>query len=161
MRLGINHIDKVEFLALYPAVQMQALNENNIKSGFGAAGLVPYDPEQVLSRLNTTMKNPTPLGPLIASRLPRPQQRLMTYASWSGKLRRSRNISSTQEVKELRAANAKKIKRDRGRTYVAQEGALGVEEGLDCVRRVNELDEEVGEASDSQPRKRAASRCSS
>ncbi|EDN10246.1 conserved hypothetical protein [Histoplasma mississippiense (nom. inval.)] len=62
MRLGINHIDKEEFLALYPAAQMQALTENNIKSSFRAAGLVPYNPEQVLSRLNTTMHTPTPPG---------------------------------------------------------------------------------------------------
>ncbi|KAL1952619.1 hypothetical protein VTO42DRAFT_4601 [Malbranchea cinnamomea] len=62
MRLGINHIDKEEFLALYPAVHLQALNENNIKSGFRAAGLIPYDPDQVLSRLNTTMRTPTPPG---------------------------------------------------------------------------------------------------
>ncbi|KAL1955058.1 hypothetical protein VTO42DRAFT_9047 [Malbranchea cinnamomea] len=59
MRLGINHIDKEKFLALYPAVHLQALNENNIKSGFRAAGLVPYDPDQVLSRLNTTMRTST------------------------------------------------------------------------------------------------------
>ncbi|OJD12110.1 hypothetical protein AJ78_07246 [Emergomyces pasteurianus Ep9510] len=44
-----------------------------------------------------------------------------------------------QEVKELRAANAKqKRKRKKGCTYIAQENALGVEEGLDCVRRINE-----------------------
>ena len=55
MQLGINHIDKEEFLALYPAAHTQSLNKNNIKSGFRAAGLAPYDSEQVLSRLNTTM----------------------------------------------------------------------------------------------------------
>ncbi|OJD20298.1 hypothetical protein ACJ73_08367 [Blastomyces percursus] len=45
MRLGINHIDKEEVLALYSVAHMQALNDNNIKSGFRAAGLVLYDPE--------------------------------------------------------------------------------------------------------------------
>ena len=39
-----------------------------------------------------------------------------------------------KKVKELRAANAKqKRKWERERTYVAQEGALRVEEDLDCV----------------------------
>jgi hypothetical protein len=53
MRLGINHIDKEEFLSIYLTAHMQALNVKNIKSGFRATGLVPCGSEQVLSRLNT------------------------------------------------------------------------------------------------------------
>jgi hypothetical protein len=62
MTLGINHIDKDEFLAIYSRVRTAALSEGNIKSGFRATGSIPYDPEQVLSRLNTEMKTPTPPG---------------------------------------------------------------------------------------------------
>src|SRR2546423_1141116 len=62
MGLGINHIDKDEFLTIYSSVCTEALNEKNIQSGFRATGLAPYDPEQVLSRLNTQMKTPTPPG---------------------------------------------------------------------------------------------------
>jgi hypothetical protein len=62
MGLGINHIDKDEFLTIYSSVHTEALNEKNIQSGFRATGLVPYDPEQVLSRLNIQMKTPTPPG---------------------------------------------------------------------------------------------------
>ncbi|OJD24829.1 hypothetical protein ACJ73_03810 [Blastomyces percursus] len=58
MRLGINYTDKEEFFTLYPAAHKEALNESNIKSGFGATGLVPYDPEQVFSRFNTQMYTP-------------------------------------------------------------------------------------------------------
>ncbi|OJD11501.1 hypothetical protein ACJ73_09525 [Blastomyces percursus] len=55
-----------------------------------------------------------------------------------------------QEVKELRAANAKqKRKRETGRTYVAQEGALGVGEGLNRVQRVKEWEQGVVETADS------------
>lgn len=53
MVLGINHIDKDEFLTIYSSIRTAALKERNIQSGFRATGLVPYDPEQVLSRLNT------------------------------------------------------------------------------------------------------------
>ena len=43
------------------------------------------------------------------------------------------------ENRELRTANAKqKRKREKSRTYVAQESALRVEEDLNRVRRVNE-----------------------
>ena len=59
MGLGINHIDKNEFLTIYPSVRTAALSEKNIQSGFQATGLVPYNPEQVLTCLNTQMKIPT------------------------------------------------------------------------------------------------------
>ena len=62
MGLGINHIDKDEFLTIYPSVHTAALGGKNIQSGFRATGLVPYDPEQVLSHLNTQMHTPTPPG---------------------------------------------------------------------------------------------------
>jgi hypothetical protein len=32
----------------------------NIQSSFAAAGLVPYDPERVLSKLHTQLKMPAP-----------------------------------------------------------------------------------------------------
>jgi hypothetical protein len=60
--LSINHIDKNEFLTIYSRVRTAALSKKNVQSAFRATGLVPYDPEQVLSRLNTQMKTPTPPG---------------------------------------------------------------------------------------------------
>ncbi|KAL1954183.1 hypothetical protein VTO42DRAFT_1539 [Malbranchea cinnamomea] len=62
MRLGINHIDKDKFLAIYSSIRPAVLSEKDIQSGFRATGLVPYDPEQVLAQLNTHMHTPTPPG---------------------------------------------------------------------------------------------------
>jgi hypothetical protein len=62
MGLGINYINKDRFLTIYSSIRTKALNEKNIQSGFRATGLAPYNPEQVLSRLNTQMKTPTPPG---------------------------------------------------------------------------------------------------
>ena len=53
-------MDKLEFLAFYKQVRMEALNTQNIRSGFKATGLVPYDPDKVLSRLHILMRTPTP-----------------------------------------------------------------------------------------------------
>jgi hypothetical protein len=68
------------------------------------------------------------------------------------------------ENRELRAVNEKqKRKRERRRTYIGQEDALTVKEGIDRVRRANEGVREavkVGEISENQPRKRAAPQCS-
>ena len=58
MQLGINHIDKQSFLTLYQYSQTKALSAANICSGFSATGLVPYNPRQVLDRLE--ISNITP-----------------------------------------------------------------------------------------------------
>ena len=41
----------------------EALTSDTIRSGFAATGLVPYDPERVLSKLNTQLRTPTPPPP--------------------------------------------------------------------------------------------------
>ena len=41
-----------------------------IRSGFVAAGLVPYDPERVLSKLNTQLRTPTPPPPPATEQAP-------------------------------------------------------------------------------------------
>jgi hypothetical protein len=60
MRLGIQHIDKQEFLRLYQQARTEALHSSNIQSGFAATGLVPYNPDCVLSRLHVQLRTPTP-----------------------------------------------------------------------------------------------------
>jgi len=60
MWLGINHIDKRDFLIAYQHARKEALSASNICSGFAATGLVPYQPDQVLSQLHIQMKTPTP-----------------------------------------------------------------------------------------------------
>jgi hypothetical protein len=60
MSLGVNHIDKQEFLPLYQQARREALHTSNIRSGFAAAGLVPYDPTRVLSLLHAQLRTPSP-----------------------------------------------------------------------------------------------------
>ena len=60
MRNGVNHIDKHDFLQAYLIARTEAASIANIQSGFAATGLVPYDPERVLSKLCTQLKTPTP-----------------------------------------------------------------------------------------------------
>jgi hypothetical protein len=84
--LDINHIDKNEFLTIYPSVHTAALSERNIQSGFRATGLVPYNPEQVLARLNTQMR--TPQGLPIVPKPPGLPPHPIIYDNWSSRLRR-------------------------------------------------------------------------
>ena len=52
MRLGISHIDKLDFLTAYPQARTDAFKSETIQNSFRAAGLVPFNPELVLSKLN-------------------------------------------------------------------------------------------------------------
>jgi hypothetical protein len=51
VRTGYHHIDKVDFLDVYPEAHTQAFKKMNIQSAFRASGLVPFNPNQVLDSL--------------------------------------------------------------------------------------------------------------
>jgi hypothetical protein len=60
MRLGFNHINKLDFLKAYPATRKQVFTIQNIQSGFRAAGILPFDPNEVLKELNIQISTLTP-----------------------------------------------------------------------------------------------------
>jgi hypothetical protein len=60
MRLSVNYINKQEFLPLYQQARAEALHESNLRSSFAAIGLVPYEPDRVLSYLHTQYYTPSP-----------------------------------------------------------------------------------------------------
>ncbi|KKA17135.1 Transposase [Rasamsonia emersonii CBS 393.64] len=57
-----HHIDKLDFLEAYPKARTEAFKSENIKNGFAATGLVPFQPDRVLLQLNIQLKTPTPPG---------------------------------------------------------------------------------------------------
>ena len=60
MRVGVNHIDKPDFLTAYITARKESMVIDTVRNGFAATGLVPYDPERVLSKLHTQLRTPTP-----------------------------------------------------------------------------------------------------
>ena len=73
IRSHINYITKLEFLPAFKAAFTQLFIESNIRGSFRGAGLVPYDPEAVLLKLNVRLRTPLPAAPLEAlweSRIP-------------------------------------------------------------------------------------------
>ena len=81
MRVGINHIDKSDFLLAYLTVHTESLTSNTIRNGFIATGLVPYDPERVVSKLNTQLRTPTPPSPSTTEQPVGSQRRHILYKS--------------------------------------------------------------------------------
>jgi hypothetical protein len=58
-RSRIHHISKAAFVPAFKAVYTKAISEENIWAGFRGAGLVLYDLEIVISKLDVRLRTPT------------------------------------------------------------------------------------------------------
>jgi len=63
MWAGINHVDKDDFLELYLPAREATYSLRTVQSGFRATGLVPFNPDEVLSRLYIQLQTPSPVRP--------------------------------------------------------------------------------------------------
>ena len=63
MRAGVSHITKEDFLAVYYPTHLAALTLSNIQNGFEAVGLVPHNPDEVLSLLPPKVPSPRSVSP--------------------------------------------------------------------------------------------------
>lgn len=63
MRASINHISKLEFLYAFREAFFISMTQKTIQGGFAGAGLIPYNPNRVLSQLDIQLRTPTPPGP--------------------------------------------------------------------------------------------------
>jgi hypothetical protein len=162
VRNRLNHITKLEFLSAFKEAFKAAFTEQNIKSGFRATGLVPYDPQNVLSHLNLHLRTPTP--PIVesnnwTSKTPQTIRELDFQTEHvKNRIRQHQDSSPSSindalsrlakgaqvmmhsavllkaEVKALQAANEQKKRRERKRKRrIMQGGSLSVREGEDIV----------------------------
>jgi hypothetical protein len=60
MRQQITHVTKEDFIPAFRAAFQTSLTESNVQGGFRGAGLVPFDPERVISTLDLKLRTPTP-----------------------------------------------------------------------------------------------------
>lgn len=64
MRAHINRLSKPELLCPFRDAFHISIAKSNVQGGFCGAGLVPYDPERVLSKLDGYLRTPSPAGSL-------------------------------------------------------------------------------------------------
>jgi hypothetical protein len=101
MRNGINHIDKLDFLEAYPLARIDASKSESIKNSFGAAGLVPFSPERVISKLDIQLRTPTPPLARVVIGI---QKRPRTMCNCKNKLRQSKHcFVQDQEAPQARS----------------------------------------------------------
>lgn len=60
MRASITHVSKEDFFPAFCTAFRTAITESNIRGGFRGSGLVPYDPEYVISQLDVTISTSRP-----------------------------------------------------------------------------------------------------
>ena len=60
MRIYINYVSKLEFLYGFREAFFASMTEKNIQGGFVGAGIVPFDLERVLSKLDVKLRMPIP-----------------------------------------------------------------------------------------------------
>ena len=66
----INHITKVEFFLAFTIVYKELITAENSQAGFRRAGLVPFDPQAVISKLNVKLRTLLPSRPPTTSSNP-------------------------------------------------------------------------------------------
>jgi hypothetical protein len=60
VRCHINHITKEEFLPAFKAAYDKAITKNNIQGAFRGAGLIPFNPDCVIEKLDVVLRTPSP-----------------------------------------------------------------------------------------------------
>jgi hypothetical protein len=104
MRNHINHITKLEFLPAFKAAFDRSFTPVNIYSAFRGAGLVPLQPETVLSKLDVKLRTPTPPAALTEAlweaRTPSNARELEAQSSLTRERVRKHNSSSRVSIIE-------------------------------------------------------------
>jgi hypothetical protein len=67
MRVHISHITKVEFFAAFKNVFIASFSKANVRGGFRGTGLIPFNPETVISKLDVAPYTLIPTDPPTAT----------------------------------------------------------------------------------------------
>ncbi|KAJ4018269.1 hypothetical protein NW758_15332 [Fusarium oxysporum] len=118
IRRSITHISKTEFFPAFYAAFQLTMTEANIKGGFRGAGLVPFDPEVVISKLDVQLRTPTPVeeeaqqAQSWTSRTPRTVLEAGSQSEYLQKRIRRHHSSSPESILEALQSLTKAVKRN-------------------------------------------------
>jgi hypothetical protein len=158
MRTQISHVTKQEFLLCFKRAFDASFTASNVQGGFRGAGLVPFDPERVISALDIKLRTPSPLpannqpwvsqtpsntlelgsqSTLVKQRLQRhvdssPTSIVEAFekVSKGAAIIAHKLVLAQKEIAELKAANEAATRRkSHKRKRVQAEGTLTVEDG--------------------------------
>jgi hypothetical protein len=134
IRCRINHITKEDFLPAFKAAFDKAITADNIRGAFRGAGLVPFNPETVLSKLDVRLRTPSPglpETPQWASQTPRNIAEIGSQTAYvRERLQRHQNSSPTSLFKSFASL-------EKGVQMIAH-GASIMEVEIGRLRKANE-----------------------
>jgi hypothetical protein len=151
---------ELEFLPAFKAAHDASMTLSNVQGSFRGAGLVPFDPEAVISKLDLKLRTPTPVpsedlpwesqtpsdtkelasqNQLIKQKITRHQSSSLSpilqavdYFLKGAQTIAHQNVLLQAEVKSLRKANELATKRkQRSKKRIQKRGSLTVQEGID------------------------------
>jgi hypothetical protein len=153
--LGVYHIDKPIFLELFLDARKKTFTSKNITSGFRATGLLPFDPSQVLRRLQVKIRTPspplaleqppslplkTPANILELDRLQKhrqketsPTDRALQKIVKGCQMAMHNAVLFHEENVRLRAENARQKKKRARRAFIQTGGTMTIGEGISQV----------------------------
>jgi hypothetical protein len=187
-RQAIFHVDKADFLTMYRQARATIHSEQNIRSAFRATGLIPWNPDYVLSQLPCTPSPPstshglplasspwiseTPRNLAELAKQTKLVQAMIQHSSQSpteplGKVVKScqqtmtRVVLLEQRVKELEAAAERQTKKKhQSRSQLQHGGILQVQEAQNIILGREQANREADEQFIQQGRQRAPPTCS-
>jgi hypothetical protein len=169
-RLNRVRVDKTDFLEAYQAARIEAFKPETIVNSFAGAGIVPFNPQHVISKLNIRLVTPprpisrgsdssrnfTPKTPHTVKEVKRQASSIRKLATDDPRrlgdaidqMEKGCQLAihgftiARQQITELLAANAKVIrKKRRTKAQIAHEGSLLVEEAMANLDRPREVEE--------------------
>ncbi|KAH7463246.1 hypothetical protein FOMA001_g18207 [Fusarium oxysporum f. sp. matthiolae] len=118
IRRSITHISKTEFFPAFYAAFQETITEANIKGGFRGAGIAPFDPEVVISKLDVQLRTPTPAeeeaqqAQSWTSRTPRTVLEAGSQSEYLQRRIRRHHSSSPESILEALQSLTKAVKRN-------------------------------------------------
>lgn len=134
IRCRINHVAKEDFLPAFRTAFDKAITQSNIQGAFRGAGLVPFDPEAVISKLDVRLRTPTPLPqpPQWESQTPSNLAEIQSQTEYvRQRIQRHQNSSPTSLLEGLGSL-------EKGVQFVVH-GASIMEVEIARLRKANEM----------------------
>jgi hypothetical protein len=174
---GVTYIDKQDFLQAYLLARTEVATIANIQSGFAATGLVPHDPERVLSKLYTQLKTPTPPSsshaqapqswhfktPRDTAQLELQARAIRNNAALPTPENQALNLKGYQLAMQsavLLAEENRQLRSENTRAFIATGGVLTVQEGRDLSQNATIVPESGVTRQEGSRQPRAPRKCS-
>jgi hypothetical protein len=141
IRCYITHISKTEFFSAFHAAFQATFTESNIRGGFKGAGLAPFNPENVISKLDVQLRTPTPPEEAAkpsspwTSKTPTTANKAQSQTEYlEGRIRRHHNSSPESIIKALQSLT-KAVKRNIYKTTLIRNKIRNLREGNNILSR--------------------------